>query len=255
MEFIDTHSHFYIKDFDHNRDELVRESLDEGVYRILLPNIDWDSMQKMLNVCKTYPQICYPMIGLHPCDVKKNYKDVLHKIFDCFSPHIFIAVGETGIDLFWDKTFLKEQKDAFRFHVQFALKNDLPLVIHKRQSYKEVMEVLDEFKGEKLKGVFHCYSGSLSHSEEIIKRGFLLGIGGTVTYRKTNYDEILPYIPLEYIVLETDSPYLTPVPYKGERNKSAYIPIIAYRIAQIKQITTEEVAAQTTKNAVKLFSL
>ena len=255
MKFIDTHSHFYVKEFDQNRDELIKESLEEGVYRILLPNVDWDSMQDMLNVCKTYPQICYPMIGLHPCDVKENYREVLQKIFDCFSPQIFVAVGETGIDLYWDKTFLKEQKDAFRFQVQFALKHDLPLVIHKRQSYNEVMEILDEFQGEKLKGVFHCFSGSLAHAEEIIKRGFLLGIGGTVTYPKKNYDEILPYIPLEYIVLETDAPYLTPIPHKGERNKSAFIPLIAYRIAQIKQTTTEEVAAQTTKNAEKLFLL
>lgn len=252
MEFIDTHSHLYLKDFNKNRDEIIKESLEEGVKRILLPNINWDSMQNMLNVCKTYPQTCYPMIGLHPCDVKEDYKDVLQKIFDCFSS-LFIGVGEVGIDLFWDKTFIKEQKDAFRFQIQFALKHDLPIIIHKRQSYNETMEVLNEFQGEKLKGIFHCYSGSLYHAKEVIEKGFLLGIGGTVTYPKKNFDEILPYIPMEYIVLETDSPYLTPVPYRGSPNKSSYIPIIARRIAKIKQITIEEVAIQTTKNAIKLF--
>lgn len=253
MEFIDTHAHLYVKNFDNDRDEVIKESLEEGISRILLPNIDWDSLQDMLNVCKTYPQICYPMIGLHPCDVKENYKEVLQKIFDCFSPHIFIGVGEVGIDLYWDKTFLNEQKDAFRFQIQFALEHNLPLIVHKRQSYNETMEVLNEFKGEKLKGIFHCYSGSLAHAEEVIEKGFLLGIGGTVTYRKSTYHQILPYIPLEYIVLETDAPYLTPEPHKGTRNKSSYIPIIAQRIAIIKQITTKEVAEQTTKNAMELF--
>lgn len=255
MQFIDTHSHFYVQDFDGDRDEIIKESLNKGIYRILLPNIDWDSMQSMLNVCKTYPQICYPMIGLHPCDVKENYKEVLQKIFDCFSPHIFVGVGETGIDLYWDNTFINEQKEAFRFQIQFALKHDLPLVIHKRQSYYETLEVLNEFRGEKLKGVFHCYSGSLAHAEEIIEKGFLLGIGGTVTYKKKNLSEILPYIPLEYIVLETDAPYLAPEPHRGKRNSSHYIPIIAQKIADIKQITIEEVAQQTTLSAKKLFSL
>ena len=255
MEFIDTHSHLYVKDFDEDRDEIIKESQNEGVSRILLPNINWDSLIPMLEVCKAYPQICYPMIGLHPCDVKENYKEVLQKIFECFSPSIFIGVGEVGIDLYWDKTFLEQQKDAFRFQIQFAIEHDLPLVIHKRNSYNDTMEVLNEFKGEKLKGIFHCYSGSLYHAEEVIEKGFLLGIGGTVTYKKVNLDEILPYIPLNYIVLETDSPYLAPNPYRGMRNKSSYIPQIAYRVAQIKGVTTEEVAIQTTKNAVELFGL
>jgi len=255
MEFIDTHSHFYTRDFDRDRDEVIKESQDKGVSRILLPNIDWDSLTPMLEVCKTHPQICYPMIGLHPCDVKKNYKEVLQKIFDCFSPSIFIGVGEAGIDLYWDKTYLDEQKDAFRFQIQFALEHNLPLIVHKRQSFYETMEVLNEFQGEKLKGIFHCYSGSLYHAEEIIEKGFLLGIGGTVTYRNANLDKILPYIPLEYIVLETDAPYLSPVPYRGERNDSSHIPLIAQRVAEIKQTDIEEVAEQTTKNAVELFKL
>ena len=253
MEFIDTHCHLYLEDFDKDRDEVIKESQKSGVSHILLPNIDWESLMPMLDVCKAYPRVCYPMIGLHPCNVKADYKDVLQKIFDCFSPHIFIAVGEVGIDLYWDTTFINEQKEALRFQVQFALEHDLPLVIHKRQSYTQTMEVLNEFQGEKLKGIFHCYSGSLSHAEEVIEKGFLLGIGGTVTHKTSTLYTILPYIPLEYIVLETDAPFLAPTPHRGERNKCSYLPIIAQRIADIKQITTKEVVMQTTKNAKEMF--
>ncbi|MDR1180507.1 MAG: TatD family hydrolase [Bacteroidales bacterium] len=255
MEFIDTHAHLYVKDFDGDRDEVIKESLNHGVRRILLPNIDLESLQLLLNVCQDYPEICYPMTGLHPCDVKEDYKEVLQKIFDSFSQYKFIAVGETGIDQYWDKTYINEQKDSFRIQIQFAINHNLPVIIHKRQSYFETMEVLNEFKGENIRGIFHCYSGSVEHANEIIEKGFLLGIGGTVTYKTSNLDKVLPHIPLEYIVLETDAPYLTPVPYRGMRNKSAYIPLIAQRLADIKQTTVEEVAKQTTKNAIELFSL
>ena len=255
MEFIDTHSHLYIQDFDKDRSTVIAESLQTGVNRILLPNIDLDSMQPMLDVCKAYPAVCFPMIGLHPCDVKADYKDVLEQIFNQFDNYKFIAVGEVGIDLYWDTTFLEEQKEALRIQIRFALEHDLPIIIHKRQSYYETMEVLDEFSDEKLKGIFHCYSGSLDHAHAVIEKGFLLGIGGTITYKSSNLDKILPDIPLEKIVLETDSPYLTPVPHRGTRNKSSYIPIIAQKLAEIKQTTIEEVAVQTTKNATELFSL
>jgi TatD DNase family protein len=255
MEFIDTHSHLYIEDFDNDRDEVIKESLNNNVSCILLPNINLESLQSLMNVCREYSDICYPMTGLHPCDVKENYQEVLEKIFNCFSDDKFIAVGEVGIDLYWDKTYIEEQKDAFRIQIQFALTHNLPLIIHKRQSYDETMEVLNEFEGEKLKGIFHCYSGSVEHANEVIEKGFLLGIGGTVTYKTSNLDKVLPHIPLKYLVLETDSPYLTPVPYRGTRNKSAYIPVIAQRLAEIKQTTIEEVAKQTTKNAIEVFSL
>ncbi|MDR0603061.1 MAG: TatD family hydrolase [Bacteroidales bacterium] len=255
MEYIDTHAHLYIEDFDKDRDEVIKESLNNKVSRILLPNINLKSLSSLLDVCLKYPQVCYAMIGLHPCDVKENYKEVLQKIFDCFSQYKFIAVGEVGIDQYWDTTYIQEQKDAFRIQIQFALAHNLPVIIHKRQSYYETMEVLNEFKGEKLKGIFHCYSGSVDHANEIIAKGFLLGVGGTLTYKTSNLDKVLPHIPLEYIVLETDAPYLTPVPYRGTRNKSAYIPVIAQRLSEIKQITIEEVAKQTTKNAIALFSL
>lgn len=255
MKYIDTHSHLYIQDFDQDRDVVIQESLEAGVSRILLPNIDLDSMEQMLNICKTYPDICFPMIGLHPCDVKSDYKNVVEQIFNQFDTYRFVGVGEVGIDQYWDKSFIEEQKDALRIQIRFALDHNLPVIIHKRQSYYETMEILDEFSGEKLKGIFHCYSGSVEHAYAVIEKGFLLGIGGTVTYKSSNLDKVLPYIPLEKIVLETDSPYLTPVPYRGTRNKSSYIPIIAQKLAEIKQVTIEEVTNQTTKNAIELFSL
>jgi TatD DNase family protein len=193
------------------------------------------------------------MIGLHPCDVKANYREILQELTSRFDDAEFIAIGEVGIDLYWDTSYIEEQKDAFRMQIRFALEHNLPLVIHKRQSYYETMEVLNEFKDEKLKGIFHCYSGSVDHAHEIIEKGFLLGIGGTITYKTSNLDKVLPHIPLQYLVLETDAPYLTPVPYRGKRNTSSYIPLIAQRLAEIKQTTVDEVAQQTTANALKLF--
>jgi len=255
MQFIDTHSHFYIKDFDLDRDRAVAESIRAGVSHILLPNIDLESLPRLLDTCAAYPEICFPMLGLHPCDVKKDYKTVLEKLFDCFDNHRFIGIGEVGIDLYWDKTFLEEQKDAFRIQIAFAVERNLPIIIHKRQSYYETIAVLDEFKGEKLRGIFHCYSGSVAHAEAVIERGFLLGIGGTVTYKTSKLDEVLPHIPLEKIVLETDSPYLPPVPHRGKRNGSHYIPLIAQKIAEIKQTSIEEVAKQTTGNAKGVFGV
>ena len=255
MQFIDTHSHFYIQEFDADRDDAVAKSSQAGVSYILLPNIDLESVPRVLDTCVKYPTICFPMLGLHPCDVKADYKTVLQKIFDYFDKYPFIGIGEIGIDLYWEQSYLEEQKEAFRWQITFALEHDLPIVVHKRQSYYETITVLNEFKSEKLRGIFHCYSGSIAHAEEVIEKGFLLGIGGTVTYKTSKLEEILPHIPIDKIVLETDAPYLTPVPDRGKRNNSHYIPLIAQKIADIKQITLEEVAEETTKNAKKMFSL
>jgi len=255
MQFIDTHSHFYVQNFDADRDDAVAKSLQAGVSHILLPNIDLESLPRLLDVCQKYPDMCFPLLGLHPCDVKENYPIELEKIFDCFNKYRFVGVGEIGIDLYWSQDYLEKQKEAFRWQIAFAIERDLPIVVHKRQSYYETMAVLNEFKSDKLRGIFHCYSGSLIHAQEVIAKGFLLGIGGTATYKSSKLDEVLPHIPLEKIVLETDAPYLTPVPYRGTRNNSHYIPIIAQKIADIKQITIEEVAQQTTENARKMFSL
>jgi len=255
MNFIDTHSHLYLKDFDKDRDEVIREIIKSGVTHVLLPNVDLDTITPMLDLCEKYPQICFPMIGLHPCSVKDDYKDVLQKIFCNFPQYQFVGIGEVGIDLYWDTSFVNQQKDALRIQIQFAIEHDLPVIIHKRQSYYETMDVLNEFNNSTLKGIFHCYSGSVEHANEIINKGFMLGIGGTVTYKSSNLDTVLREIPLQYITLETDAPYLSPVPYRGLRNTSSYLGIIAQKIADIKQISIEEVARQTTDNALKLFSL
>lgn len=253
--FIDTHAHIYLEDFDKDREQILEECQQTGVEKLLLPNINEESVKPMLQVCASYPDMCFPMIGLHPCDVKEDYKEVLQRMFALFSQHPFIAVGEVGIDLYWEQKYINEQKDALRIQIAFAIEHHLPVIIHKRQSYYEVMAVLDEFKGEKLSGIFHCYSGSVDHAEEIISRGFLLGFGGTTTYKSAQLDKILPYISLEHIVLETDCPYLTPVPYRGQRNKSSYIPLIAQRIADIKQVDIQTIEEATTNNAKQLFKI
>ena len=255
MQFIDTHSHFYVQDFDADRDDAVAKSSQAGVSHVLLPNIDLASLPRLLDTCAKYPDVCFPLLGLHPCDVKENYQTELQKIFAHFDKFPFIGIGEIGIDLYWSQTYLEQQKEAFRWQIAFAVEQNLPIVVHKRQSYYETLAVLNEFKNEKLRGIFHCYSGSLAHAEEVIDKGFLLGIGGTVTYKSSKLDEVLPHIPINKIVLETDAPYLTPVPHRGKRNNSHYLPLIAQKIADVKQITIEEVAQQTTLNAKKLFLL
>ncbi len=253
--YIDTHSHLYEPEYDNDRDAVIEECRQNGVNTMLLPNINEDSIERMLQLCIQYPHMCYPMIGLHPCDVKQDYVEVLDRMWALYAKHNFIAIGEIGIDLYWDNSMLTEQKDAFARQVEFAIAHNMPVIIHKRQSYYEVMDVLHAYEGRPIKGIFHCYSGSIEHAKEIIDLGFLLGIGGTVTYKSSHLDEILPHIDLQHIVLETDSPYLTPHPYRGQRNKSSYIPIIAQKIAEIKQTDIATVAHITTQNAKKLFHI
>ena len=255
MNFIDTHSHLYDTAFDQDRNSIITECKQAGVNTLLLPNINKESIPAMLQLCHTYPEMCYPMIGLHPCDVKSDYKEVLQSMFALSDQYPFIAIGEIGIDLYWDSSLLAEQKDAFAMQVDFAVRHRLPIVIHKRQSYYEVIDVLKQFKGQKLKGIFHCWSGSLDHALAVISMGFHLGIGGTVTYKSSRLDELLPHIDLQHIVLETDSPYLTPHPYRGQRNKSSYIPIIAQKIAEIKHCDIATIANITTEHAKKLFNI
>lgn len=255
MNFIDTHTHIYDAAFDQDRDSVIAACKQAGVNTLLLPNINWDSIPAMLQLCSTYPRMCHPMLGLHPCDVKSDYKEVLQRMFALFGKHPFIAIGEIGIDLYWDTSMLAEQKEAFAMQVDFAVRHQLPLVIHKRQSYYEVIDVLEQFKGQKLRGIFHCWSGSIDHALAVIAMGFYLGIGGTVTYKSSHLDELLPHIDLQNIVLETDSPYLSPHPYRGQRNQSSYIPVIAKKIAEIKHTDIPTVADITTKNAKQLFKI
>jgi TatD DNase family protein len=255
MQFIDTHTHIYLPEFDNDRDEAVDRAVGTGVSRMLLPNIDIRSVDAMLSVVARFPGICYPMIGLHPTSVKEDYLSQLDKLEELYPKHSFIAIGEIGIDLYWDKTFLKEQIIAFRRQIVFALEKGLPVVIHSRDSFPVVFSVLDEFAGKGLKGVLHAFTGNLTDAKKAIRMGFRLGIGGIVTFKNSGLDMIVKAIGPEHLILETDSPYLAPVPYRGKRNESSYICLINKRVAEIYGMSEDEVATFTYTNSTQLFNL
>ncbi len=255
MQLVDTHTHIYLPEFDNDRDEVIARAVGNGVLMLLMPNIDLHSVDSMLAVQKRYPGICLPMAGLHPGSVKSDYRDQLGPVLELHSRLPGIAVGEIGIDLYWDKTFIEEQTIAFREQVAFALKSDLPMVIHSRNSIREIFLVLEEFKGEKLRGVFHAFSGNVSDAEKAVGMGFMIGIGGVLTFKNSGLDEIVRAIGAEHIVLETDSPYLAPVPYRGKRNESSWLPLINRKLAGILDKGEEETAAITYSNSVELFRL
>ena len=255
MQLIDTHTHLYLPEFDTDRDEVVNRAVDNSVVKMLMPNIDFKSVDLMLSAESRYPGICHSMIGLHPTSVKDNYLSQLNKLENLFIKHKFIAIGEIGIDLYWDKTFLKEQLMALRRQVTFALLNGLPVVVHSRESFPEVFSVLDEFHGQGLKGVLHAFSGNIKDAEKALDIGFKLGIGGIVTFKTSGLDIIVKEIGPENLILETDSPYLAPVPHRGKRNDSSYICIINKKLAEIFGMTEEEVASITYNNSIRLFNL
>lgn len=255
MLLIDTHSHIYQPAFDEDRDEMILRAVDNGVARIFLPNIDMESIPKMLGLCSAYPDVCFPMMGLHPCDVKEDFLEILNTMRPLFGAHDFIAVGEIGIDLYWDKSTLALQRQAFRIQIEWAKELSLPIVIHARDSFDEIFSVLDELNDQNLTGVFHCFAGDRTQAEKVMAYGgFMMGIGGVLTYEKSGLDKVVAGIPMEYLMLETDSPYLAPKPYRGKRNESMYIKVIAEKLALVKDITINEVAEKTTANALKLFS-
>ena len=251
--FIDTHTHLYLEDFDKDIDAVIKRALDAGIDKFFLPNIDSTSVEVMHDLCRKYPKQCFPMMGLHPCSVKENYLEELSAAHELLKTNKYYAVGEIGIDLYWDKTHLPEQIDAFEKQIQWALDLDLPIVIHCRDAFDEIYNVLSKTK--KLpKGIFHCFSGNAEQAQKIIDLGgFKLGIGGVVTFKNSGLDKAIEHVDLKHIVLETDSPYLTPTPYRGQRNESSYIRIIANRIAEIKNCNVGLVAEITTKNAVEIF--
>jgi TatD DNase family protein len=256
MYLIDTHSHIYQPPFADDRDAMMQRALEAGVKKILLPNIDIESVERVHALCDAYPDVCYPMMGLHPCDVKENYKEVLDKLYKHFSERKYIAVGEIGIDLYWDKTTLPYQMEAFKIQIGWAKELALPIVIHARESFEEIFAVLDEMNDERLKGVFHCFTGTIEQAQKVIDYGdFIMGVGGVLTYEKSGLDKVVTDIPMEYLVLETDSPYLTPKPYRGKRNESAYTRIVAEKLALVKGISLEEVMTITTRNAEELFKV
>lgn len=231
----------------------MQRASDAGVGRVYLPNIDSRTVEAMLAIEAVYPGRCFPMMGMHPCSVKEDYERELSVVRHWLEQRPFCAVGEIGIDLYWDKTFFEAQQKVFTTQVEWALEFDLPIVIHLRDSFDEVVELLKPIRDSRLRGIFHCFGGSVAQAETAISLGFLLGIGGVLTYKKSGLDETLKHIGLEHLVLETDSPYLSPVPYRGKRNETAYVRIVAERLAEVKQVDLDTVAEVTTRNALEMF--
>jgi len=254
MKLIDTHTHLYVNEFVADIDEVIKRATGEGVEKFYLPAIDSSETEALLALEKRYPDRIFAMAGLHPCSVKENFNEELNKIEEQLSRRKFAAVGETGLDFYWDKSFMKEQYQSFEKHVHWAIQYNRPLVIHTRNSMQETIDFVKKFKGQGLFGVFHCFSGSLQNAKEIIDAGFLLGIGGVLTFKNSGLADVIKDVDLEYLVLETDSPYLAPVPFRGKRNESSYIKYVAMKLADIKNISVEIVARQTTENAEVLFS-
>jgi TatD DNase family protein len=251
--WIDTHAHLYSKEFDADRGEMLRRCSEQNIRKLFMPNVDHTSIDGMLEIESRSPETCIAMMGLHPCSVKKDFERELYLVENWLSKRKFAAVGEIGTDLYWDKTFWEQQKEAFTIQVKWARQYKLPVVIHCRESIDETIMMVEELQDGKLRGVFHCFTGDSVQAQKITKLGFYLGIGGVSTFKKGGLDVVLPDVPIEKIVLETDSPYLAPVPHRGKRNEPAYIPLIARKISEIKNVTIEEVQTATTKNAMELF--
>ncbi len=251
--FIDTHTHLYSEEFNDDRTYLIDAAIAKGVTKFYLPNVDSESITGMLKLEQHYPENCFPMMGLHPCSVKENYMQELATVKKWLDKRPFSAIGEIGIDLYWDKTFIKEQELVFKQQIDWALEFNYTIVIHCRNAFDEIYAILKSYL--KLpKGIFHCFSGNIEQARQVLAlHNFKLGIGGVVTFKNSGLDKVVEQIELHHLVLETDAPYLAPVPFRGKRNESGYIPLIAEKIATLKGITIEEVALATTKNALEIF--
>ena len=257
MKFIDTHTHLFASEFKDDIDIVVKNAINSGVSKMLLPNIDSTTTNNMLQLCNKYPQHCFPMIGLHPCSVKKDNieKEILH-VEEMLNKNKFIAIGEIGLDLYWDKSTLSFQKVAFELQIKLAKKHQLPIVIHVRDSFNEAIEIVEKLNNESLSGVFHCFTGNIQEAERIINlENFYLGIGGVVTFKNGGINKIINQISLDNIILETDSPYLTPTPFRGKRNESKYLVNIAQKMSEIYEIDINEIANKTSSNAINLFKI
>ncbi|MEZ4943466.1 MAG: TatD family hydrolase [Saprospiraceae bacterium] len=253
-QFADTHAHLYSAKFDYDRPEMVRRAIDAGVTRLYLPNIDAESIEPMLALEAAFPENCFPMMGLHPSHVQPDtYEQELALVEEWLGKRKWAGVGETGIDLYWDKSTLDIQKIAFARQIEWAKNLNLPIIIHSRESNEECIELVKAGQDGRLRGIFHCFSGTEEQARRMIDLGFWLGIGGVLTYPKSGLAEVLRNIPLEHLVLETDAPYLPPVPHRGKRNESAYIPLIAEKLAEVKNVPVEEIARVTTANARRVF--
>ena len=253
MNIIDTHTHLYLEEFKNDITDVIKRAKEIGVQKFYLPNIDSTSINDMLLLEKQFPDACIPMMGLHPCSVNEQYKSELKLVEDWLAKRSFAAVGEIGLDYYWDQTFIKEQKEAYSLQIEWALQYNLPIVIHSRNSLQDCIDIVKKHQNGKLKGIFHCFGGTIDEAKQIIDLGFLMGIGGVVTYKNAVLAELLKHISILYLVLETDAPYLTPVPFRGKKNEPAYLIHVIEKIAEAKGISVDEVITATTANAQKLF--
>lgn len=255
MILIDTHCHLYDEELITDIDAVMERASVAGVQKFYMPGIDSTAIKAMLSLEEKFPGKCMAMMGLHPCYVKKNFKTELEIVAEWLPKRKFAAIGEIGLDYYWDTSFVKEQQEAFRTQIEWSIQYDRPIVIHTRNAMQETINIVKEYTSKGVRGIFHCFGGSYETAKEIIKAGFYLGIGGVITYKKAGLAEVLQQIDLAHLVLETDSPYLTPVPFRGKRNESSYLSYITAKLAEVKNISPEEVAAITTANAQKIFGL
>ncbi|WCT11784.1 TatD family hydrolase [Mucilaginibacter jinjuensis] len=255
MVYTDTHTHFYYETDEGKQAEMLQRCLDNNISRLFLPNVDVSSVGLMFDIVDRWPDNFFPMLGLHPCDVKANWQQEIEKIKQAGAGRKIYAIGEIGIDLYWDKTLLDEQLQAFEQQINWAKELDLPIVIHCRDAFDETYEVLQRLNDDKLRGIFHCFSGTVEQAQKVIDLGFYLGIGGVVTYKNAGLDKVVAQIDLKHLVLETDSPYLTPVPFRGKPNESSYLKYIAEKIADLHQVDVAEVARITTENSKTIFAI
>jgi TatD DNase family protein len=255
MILTDTHTHLYSEEFDHDRNEMIQRAIDVGVSRFFVPSIDSSYTQKMYDLEAKFPENIFLMMGLHPCYVKENYLEELVHVETELAKRKFYAIGEIGIDLFWDKSFLKQQQQVFKHQIQLAKKHKLAINIHCREAFDEVFEVLESEKATDLFGIFHCFTGDFGQAKRAIDLNMKLGIGGVATFKNGKIDQFLNQIDLKHIVLETDSPYLAPVPHRGKRNESSYTKLVAEKLAQIYQLPIAEIARITTENSKTIFGI
>jgi TatD DNase family protein len=255
MTLTDTHTHLYYETDAVKRDNLVSRCKENDINRLFLPNVDAASVELVKSLTQEFPDLCYPMLGLHPCSVKDGWEAELNKIQQAIDQFKIVAIGEIGIDLYWDKTTLTEQVKAFKTQISWAKTLGLPIVIHCREAFDEVCEVLQEEADENLRGIFHCFSGTIEQANKIIALGFYLGIGGVVTYKNSGLDKVVEQVNLKHIVLETDSPYLAPVPFRGKPNESSYLVYIARKVAELHQTDIEIIARITTENSKLIFGV
>ena len=255
MRFIDTHAHLYSSPLNENRELIIQNAINNGIDTIIMPAIDSDTLESMLELEAAYPNNCIAMMGLHPCSVKDNVQQELDIVEAQLKKRKFIAIGEIGLDYYWDKTFIQQQIEAFTIQMQWALEKQLPIVIHTRNAMGETIEAVKPFAKKGLRGIFHCFSGSQESAKQIISMGFHLGLGGVLTYKNAAVAEAIKEIPMSHLVLETDSPYLSPVPYRGKTNEPAFMIEVAKKLAEIKNIPLQEVAAITTNNAKEVFGI